>query len=58
MDRQRPCFHIPEVGQVAHQVAHVVGVFVDDLEELACFPVVHGVGGSQHRRRRPLDGND
>ena len=43
------------VEQVADQAVHVVGLRVDDPEELAHLGRVQDPRGAQHGRRRPLD---
>ena len=36
----------------------MIGVFVDNPDEPAGFPGVQGEGGTEHCRRRPLDGSE
>ena len=56
--RQRACLDARHVQQVGYQVEHVVGLAVDDPEELPDHRGVTIVGRTQHGCRRALDGGE
>ena len=45
----------PCIQQIADQIAHVIGLLVNDAEELDHLRRVEVLGGAQHRGRRALD---
>ena len=53
--RQRAGLHAPRVQQIADQVAHVIGLLINDAEELHHLGRVDWLVGAQHRGRRTLD---
>ena len=55
-DRQRARLDTPRIQQVADEVDHVVGLLVDDPEELAHLGRVQLRRGAQQRGGRALDG--
>ena len=55
-DRQRARLDAPRIEQIADEAAHVVGLLVDDAEELAGLGGVQLGRGRQHGRGRALDG--
>ena len=54
-DRERARLDAPRVQEVRDQAAHVVGLPVDDAEELEQLGLGRDRHGAQHRRRRALD---
>ena len=54
--RERPRVDAPDIEQVADQAAHVIGLLVDDAEELAHLGRVELRFGVQHGGGRTLDG--
>ena len=55
-DRQGAGLDAPRIQQVADQAAHVIGLLVDDPEELEHLGRVQGGRGAQHGGGRALDG--
>ena len=56
IDGQGAGLDAPGVHQVADQAGHVIGLLVDDAEELPDLGRIEGPGGAQHRGGRALDG--
>ena len=53
--RERARLDVRGVKQVADQRAHLIGLLVDDAEQLHCLGRVQRRGGPQHRGRAALD---
>ena len=58
VDRQRAGVEASRIQQVADQVVHLIGLCVDDPEELPHLRPVQGPRAAQHGRRRTLDGGE
>ena len=57
-DRQCARSDAPRIQQVADEAAHVIGLLVDDAEELQHFGRSEARRGGEHRGRRALDGGE
>ena len=55
-DRQRPRLDLRHIDEVVDQMAHMVGLLIDNPEELAGLGGVQRIGGAEHGCRRALDG--
>ena len=51
-------FDAGDVEEVVDETAHVVGLLVDDAEELDHFGGVEGVGGAEYSSGRAFDGSE